>query len=256
MDSNIPNELNGPLPRKVRATGSGTYLVFLASACLAFTVVAGLWAGTNIVQQEKHRAALRSDGSVAMGTVTRLRRGKNLAVVYYTFKLNGKSYANNADVPWELENDVERSSNSLPVRYLPANPDVNHPTSWEWSLFYWLPLNTDLVHLPNFSRELNWLMAGFLSGVLGVPIFLSLRGDRKLLAEGIPVPGVVTKCTRGSRGSYSVKYEFRTKGGSVTKGSSGGNYCKEIGASLCILYLPQNPQRNKPYPSPIYRVVE
>jgi len=255
MDANIPSELAGPVPRKVRATGSGAYLIFLASISLIFAVTAGLWAVINTVQQADHRAALRSNSSIAVGRGTSIRRGKNMVVVFYTFNVNGRLYAGKADAPWQLEDKVERSFNTLPVRYVPANPDVNHPAAWEWSLFYWIPLSTDLVHLPEFSREFNWLTAALISGVFGIPLFVALCEQRKLLVEGTPVLGVVTKCTRGSRGSYSVEYEFRTENGNITKGRSSASH-QEVGASICVLYSCPNPRRSRPYSSFIYRVAE
>ncbi|MGA9667899.1 MAG: hypothetical protein WBQ94_01755 [Terracidiphilus sp.] len=129
MDVQIPSELTGPLPRRVRATGNGIYLTLLAPAFLAFAVAAAVWAGMNTVRQTEHRAALRGDSSVTVGEITRTRKMKNSEIVY-TFSANSKSYKGEAELPWQLRNDVEQFK-SLTVRYLPTDPDVNHPAAWE-----------------------------------------------------------------------------------------------------------------------------
>ena len=254
MGANIPSELTGSLPRKVRATGSGIYFALASLTFLAIAVAGALWGAINTVQQAQQRAALRRDSSVTSGEITRIRKGKSSDVVYYTFTVNEASFMGKAEVPWQLRNNL-RGSNRLPIRYLPANPDVNHPAAWEWCLFYWLPLSTDLIHLPNFSSELQWFFAALIVGPVGIVFLMGLHSERRLLTEGAPAAGVVTKCSRGARGSYSVEYEFRTDDGCVAKGSSSGDR-KAIGASICILYLLPNPRRNQPYPSPNYRVAE
>jgi hypothetical protein len=254
MDANIPGELTGPLPRKVRVTGSGVYLTLLASACLTFAFAAGVWAAKNTARQIEQRAALRRDSSMTVGEITRLRQGKGTETVYYSFGVNGMSYTGEAELPWQLRNDLERS-NSISTRYLPAHPDVNHPAGWEWSFFWWIPLSTDLVHLPDFSKEFQWFFAPFIFGPFGGVVLMSLRKERKLLVNGAPAAGLVTSCTPGTRGSFSVKYEFRTEDGRVIQGKSGGPR-KKIGDSLCVLYLQQNPRQSQPYPSGNYRVAE
>ena len=254
MDAIIPSELAGPLPRKLRATGRGIYSALVSLTFLAIAVVGALWSVINTMQQTQHRAALRRDSSVTSGEITRMRKGKNSDVVYYAFTVKEASFIGNAEMPWQLRTNL-RGSNQLPIRYLPANPDVNHPAAWEWSLIYWLPLSTDVIHLPEFSSELQWFFAPLMFGPVGIVFFMGLRSERRLLTQGAPATGVVTKCSRGGRGSYSVEYEFRTDDGGVAKGRSSGDRT-QIGASLCILYLPQDPRRNQPYPSHNYRLNE
>lgn len=254
MDANIPSELTGGLPRRVCATGNGIYLAFLALACLVFAISATLWAGINTVRQNEHRAALRRDGSVTAGEITRMRKGKNSETVYYSFAVNGKSYTGEAELPWQLRNNVEGSS-FLDIRYLPTHPDVNHPVGWEWCFYWWLPLSTDLVHLPEFSKEFQWFMAAFIFGPVGFVFLTSLRRERKMLVDGAPAAGLVTGCTRGTRGTYLVKYEFRAKDGSVVSGKCSGER-QEIGDAICVLYLRQDPRWNQLYSKGSYRVAE
>jgi len=252
--STIPSELTGPLPRRLQATGSGQYFGLLAPALLAVAVAAALWGGVDAVQQMQRKAALRRDSSEIVGEISRMRKGKSSGTVYYTFTSNGIAFTGKAEVPGFLQYSL-RGSSILAIRYLPANPDVNHPAAWEWSLIYWHPLPSDLVHLPDFSSDLQLFFGLLILGAPGLVFFMGLRSGRKLLAEGLPTVGLVTKCTPGTRGSFLVRYEFHTEDGKVANGSCGGSR-KEIGAKVCVIYLPQNPQRNMTYPSSYYRVVQ
>jgi hypothetical protein len=250
----IPTELTGPLPRRLQATGQGTYLTLVPLAFLALAVAFALWGAINAVQQIEHRAALRRDATQTIGVITRIKNGKNNKTVFYTFAVDGTTFTGKAELPWQLRDDVEKS-NSLSIRYLPADPDVNHPAAWEWSFFWWLPLSTDLVHLPDFSSELERLFGSLIWGVGGLAFLVVLLAERKLLAEGAPATAVVTKCSPTKRGNFLVKYEFSTEEGRVVTGNCTDS-SKEIGANCCILYLPQNPRKNMSYPSSFFRVVQ
>lgn len=249
----IPRELTGALPRRLRPTGTGISSVVIPTI-LALAIGAALWGGINAVRQSERKVALRRDSGESVGEVTRIMKGKRSDVVYYTFTVNDVPFTGNAEVPGFLRYDL-RESKSLAIRYLHANPDVNHPASWEWSFVYWQPQSTDLVRLPDFSSELLWLFASLILGPIGLVFFIGLRRERILVAEGAPATAVVKNCSRGSRGSFLVEYEFRTEGGEVITGSCSDNH-REIGTSFCILYLPQNPQQNMRYPSPNYRAIQ
>jgi len=250
----IPSELAGPLPRRLKATGTGVYLALLVPTFLALAVAAALWGGINAARQILHKAELRRGGSEAVGEVTRTRRGKLSDTVYYVFAANGVSVTGKAEVPGTLRYSL-RGSNSLPISYLPANPDVNHPAAWEWSLIYWLPQPSDLISLPDFSSELQWIFGSLIFGAPGLAFFLGLRQERKLLAEGAPTTAVITKYSRETRGGFLVEYEFRTEEGRVISGSCSDSL-KEVGARVCVLFLTRNPRRNMTYPSSNYRVVQ
>jgi hypothetical protein len=89
---------------------------------------------------------------------------------------------------------------------------------------------------------------------LGILFLVQFPKQRKLVAEGIPAVGVITKCAR-ARGGFYVNYEFHTKDGKLANGSSLSDSRKEIGENIWVLYLPHNPRRNGPYPADYYRVV-
>lgn len=229
-ESIIPRELLGQLPRRTRLEG-GIQWVVVVTILLVITVAIILWASMNAVQLMRTRTALRHESSEAVGVVEEVSRSR----VYYSFTVNERSFKGDAS----RQGSKLRDSDLLPIRYLPTNPAINHPAAWEEpTVLVWIPF---------------WVPA--LLVLILLVVLIRMRICRRLLTEGMPAVAVVTKCSRGGRGIFYVDYEFRTEGGTVMTGNC--NDCREeIGASFCVLYLPQNPRRNMRYPSSDYRVVQ
>jgi hypothetical protein len=238
MDSNlsvaeasiIPSELLGQLPRRTRLEKPIQWVV-VVTILLGIVVAIILWAGKFAVQLTETRTALRHESSEATGVVDDIWRSR----VNYSFAANGRSFTGSAS----RSGPKLRVSDPLTIRYLPSNPAVNHPAAWEEptvaALFpFWIP--TVLV-------------------LILVMMLIRMRIIRRLLSEGMPAVAVVTKRCRGARGGVYVVYEFRTEEGRAMTGSDGESP-EDIGANICVLYLPQNPRRNMRYPSSDYRVVQ
>jgi hypothetical protein len=118
------------------------------------------------------------------------------------------------------------------VRYLPSDPAVNHPRGWqEKPMPVWIP----------------YLVAAGLA----VAGWLAMRGilsQKRLLAEGRPAPALVTRHTRTQHGK-TMHYEFVLLSGAIAKGRSGpARKPPAVGSTICVLYDPENPRRNAPYP--------
>jgi hypothetical protein len=210
------------------------------AALIGATIIAGLLYGRHVVIRMQQRSALRQDGVEVQGEITFLKRvGKGGNIVRYNFAASGGTFSDKAEVPPELMRSL-RESNSLTIRYLPSDPAINHPAAWEWS--------------PSSEWPVIFILIGLLA-VWSVGSAAIYR-NRILLVWGKPAVGVVTKCRERSRGSISVKYEFRAESGEYVQGSGKSLISPEIGASIWILYLPQNPGRNLPYPVPGYDVDE
>jgi len=247
----IPTELTGTLPRQVRATGNGIYLTILAPICLVLAVSTGLWGMFKIVQQARNRAALRHDSIAAIGEVTRRQYGKGSDFISYIFSVNGTSYTGTCEVPGFYSRDK-----SLAILYVATNPGVNHPAAFEWSLLYWPPPPPLLwIRIPEFSSELQWMLGPFIFGPVGLLLLLSTRKEQKLLAEGLASNATITESSQKTRTRYFVRYKFQTKEGTIVQGSCSDGP-KEIGATYCVLYLPQNPKQNMPYRPVNYRIVK
>jgi hypothetical protein len=58
------------------------------------------------------------------------------------------------------------------------------------------------------------------------------------------------------KSGWWVEYQFRTEDGRTVKGGGWPENRLEIGATICVLYLPQNPRLNQPYPMSYYRVAQ
>lgn len=239
-----PDELKGPLPRKVRLSSSGLTTCIIAYGLLASAVALFLWFSVDAARQMQYQTELRSEGREAVGEVTKFwSPGRSVNYkISYSFAVDGVPLTGEASVPKQLWSSLGMSlkkHSSLSILYLPANPSVNYPAGWEKS--------TGSVLMP--------LIPSILPAIIGIGLLLPPFGDRHLIRDGTPSVGVITNFIRGKgRAADAMYYEFRLDDGRIMSGSSPCVGVPEIGASICILYLPQNPQRNRQYPLRYYRV--
>lgn len=237
----IPTELTGAAsPRRLRLTGNGILMASVTAIMLALTAAFAVSIGMDRMQQLQHRAALRNGAQEAIGQITRLwSPGRSHKTrVAYAFVANGISFAGEAQVPKQLAPTL-RESEAIPIQFLPADPAINHPAAWEWpALMDW-----------------DSLVALALGLTLAVFPLWALRSERKLVARGLSTAGKITKCAPAGRGGFSVNFDFYTEDGSVTNGSGWSQCPREIGEQVCVLYLPEAPQRNLSYPALNYRVI-
>jgi len=236
-----PRELTGESPRKTRLWKMGISTAIVATVFLVGAAVFLLWAGMQAAQQTARTAALRREGREAAGEVRRLWvSGRSLTPwVGYAFRANDLTFTGKSKVPKHLSRGF-REASPLPVRFLPSSPAINHPAAWEDSaLSDWAVLVVPVA-----------------PAALGFIFLMQLRGQRQLGAEGVPAAAVVTKCTRGIKGGWWVDYQFRTEDGRMAKGGGWPESRLEVGATICVLYLPQNPRLNQPYPMSYYYVAQ
>jgi hypothetical protein len=83
--------------------------------------------------------------------------------------------------------------------------------------------------------------------VVALVLAMLLRKQMRLLTEGRPAPGVVTGCRRTKDGIV-LRYEFQLPDGATAKGRGHSRRPPAIGSQICVLYDPENPRRNAPYP--------
>jgi hypothetical protein len=233
-----PPELAGPTPRNVRITGVGVTTAVVVAGLLGLVATLVVWFSMNAKKELEHRAALRQGSLVTSGEVTRIHfvGRSSTMMVNYTFPVDGTYYAGEASVPRKLEPTMSVHA-FLDVRYLPADPAVNHPAAWEESTASsFAPFTVAAV----FAITAFALLAGF-------------PREKQLAAEGKLAVATVTACS-STRGGYQLTYEFRTEEGAQAKGGSVSDSRLQSGARIHILYMPQNPRRNQPYPMHYYRV--
>ena len=228
-----PDGLGYSSLRPVGLTGGGIALLVVAAMMLLGAVAAGIGLGTTAKRQGKEHRLLQEQGVNTDAQITRLWRstGKDQQhLVSYRFTVQEREYVARKGVPPRIWQTL-RAGSSLPVRFLPSDPKVNHPSEWsDTPMPSWLP----------------YLLSGGLVAIaFGVTI--PLRIQMRLLTEGRPAPGVVTGQRRTKDGTV-LRYEFTLLNGATAKGRGQSRRPPAIGAPICVLYDPENPRRNAPYP--------
>jgi hypothetical protein len=228
-----PDGLGYSSLRPVQLTGSGIALLAVAVLMFLGAIAAGIGLGTTFRRQVKDQRLLQEQGVNTDAQITRLWRstGKDQQhLVSYRFTVQEREYVARKGVPPRIWQTL-RTGSSLPVRFLPSNPKVNHPTGWDdTTMPFWVP----------------YLVAGELAVIASLLTFL-LRRQMRLLTEGRPAPGIVTGHRR-TRGGTVIRYEFVLLNGATANGRGKSRRPPAIGSQVCVLYDAENPRRNAPYP--------
>jgi muconolactone delta-isomerase len=233
-----PRELARSRPREVRLAPGGRALIavtwLLAAAAIVVTVA---------MQAEARRqseAAQQMDGRsvVSTATVDRLWRGSGdgkPAFAAFHFDADGTR----VDAQTRMRTSTWRSlrvGDKLSILYLPDDPR-------RFAL--------------DGARESGmpvWLPAVIGSALMALALLLgeAVRRQRRLLMEGRPAPAVVTAVRKhhSSHGAShrEMTYEFPLLGGGVATGKSQATKGADVGTAVCVVYDPDVPTRNHPYP--------
>jgi hypothetical protein len=230
----LPLELAGLPPRKVTPDFGGDARFLVPMSVLLF--VGGWfllgWLCLGDVEQFQQRAELRSDGRIVAGTATEPTRG----YTNYRFSIHGRLYLGKAGEPL-FNPPLIHPTDQILVRYLPSNPNINHPDSWEWSVYVGL----ESIALTGFF----W--------IIGVAGLVALWRERKLARNGKVAAGRVIRCYRKDR-LFQVDYEFYTEYGGLRQGHCSRVDQFEVGSKVWILYLSQQPRRNDLYPLCLFEI--
>jgi hypothetical protein len=230
----IPQELIGSNPREVRLSEDGITLWIFVALLLAWIPIFAIW----ICIQTQKSMTLRQDGRIVIGKITeKWIPVRGSASIRYTFTVDGVAFSGKSNLPVNLRDKYQVSGN-IPVRFLPNNPNINHPDAWEWSAGLYLGAYIYMVCASIFSI---WCMI--------TPLM-----ERKMAREGKVAVGIVTSC-KLYRSTCSIKYIFRTEDGRSFIGSGASNNSQQIGASILVIYLSNNPKRNSMFPLRNYQVV-
>jgi hypothetical protein len=238
--SRAPSELLGLLPRKVKIYSTdGRYALAVAVITILGPVI---WLGQycfSDIKQMQQRSLLRSDGREVIGEVTGLivERG-GVSSAKYTFAANGLTYSGEARMPSHFGTVLDQTDKII-IRFLPANPDVNHPSAWEWSA--WMGLDKALFSLFFIA--------------MGSVAMTMLGRERKLAREGTVVAAIVKSCAPKAS-QFQTEYDFCVDDGKRMTGRSTSKESYEVGENVWILYLVARPSRNQLYPLSMYKIVE
>jgi len=183
-----PRELTGALPRETRISRHGIGAAGFCGVLLFTTIAIIAWVCNGKVQEMAQKDLLRREGRDAPGEVYSVRHVLGGPyIVRYTFRANGVVFEGRSPAPRQIRGTL-RETDHLTVRFLPLAPAVNHPAAWEESA------------LPGWGA----FVVPAIPAVVGILILAQLRRARRLVAEGVATAGVVTRCYRGSRGSWWV----------------------------------------------------
>ena len=83
-------------------------------------------------KQVTERTKLRRFGRDILGKVNTTQRARGVSTVTYTFSVEGAIYLGEGQMP-SYHNIVIHKSDPILIRYLPSDPNLNHPAAWEWS---------------------------------------------------------------------------------------------------------------------------
>jgi hypothetical protein len=228
-----PDGLGYSTLRPVQLTGAGIAMLVVAGAMLLGAVAAGIGLGTTARRQAQEHRLLSEQGVSTEAQITRVWRTggeDNQHLVSYRFTVQERAYVARKKVPQRIWQTLKVGS-SLPVRFLPSNPKVNHPTGW------------DDTPMPPWAPYLVFAAMVAVASVLA----MLLRKQMQLLTEGRPAPGTVTSHRRTKDGTI-IRYEFQLLNGATAKGRGQTRRPPAIGSQICVLYDPENPRRNAPYP--------
>ncbi len=235
-----PAELSGSGSREVRLSGRGIFIACLSALMALGGIAAAVGFSRMAARQERERDSLRGAGVEVQAVVTRHWRtgGKSdTRKIAYDFEYQGRTYHGSSEAPRSIWPSLAVGS-AIAVRFVPTNPDLNHPSDWEVNV------------IPKFVPG---AMSAFLIGLGTLLVFL-IRRQSQLLSDGRPAPARVTGHFRVKQG-YMLKYEFRTLSGEVVKGR-GGARRKPLpaGSIVCVVYDSDNPRRNALYPFELVRL--
>jgi hypothetical protein len=232
-------ELQRSAPRDVALTRGGRALMMLAWLLAAAALVAGV--ALHIESQRQSEAAKDFDqrSVTASAIVDRLWRKSgeddNPAFAAFHFDAGGTRIDAESRIRLSRWRQL-RTGSSVPVRYLPDNPRR--------------------FAVAGERRDgLPLAVAYVTSSILAVFAFLcaaAVRKQRILLSEGRSASAVVTAVQKhkGSHGTthHAMTYEFRVLAGTLATGKATAGKSAEVGTTISVVYDPERPKRNRPYP--------
>jgi hypothetical protein len=233
--NDIPAELRGPTPRSVRLSGTGWLNLLAAALFLGLGVVGTIAIVEKVLHDAATQKALRQNAGESVAKVTEIWTSRRR--VSYSFSVDGISFTGKSEVPTDNLRNLH-TDDSLPVRYIPANPNINHPAAWEDPPYSTLWL----LYLPV------------------TPMFIGLMLVRKfpvqcqLAMKGIAVRGFIAKTEWNGpqKGQRYANYTFRNASNDeVEIGRCPSDYIYRADLNCWVLYLPTNPSRSEIYPFPI-----
>lgn len=241
-----PDALRRSCPREVSLTRAGIALLVTCGLLMAGGVAVGIAIGAKAKRESANARLLREQGVDSQAEVTRLwiasdGKDRQHRVAYRFTGDDGSTHKSSASVRQSFWKTLAVGA-FLPVRYVPSKPGIHYlKVNGPRRTPAWVP----------YAVGAPMMLAGLL-------LPLTIQRQKRLLADGRPAPGVITRYrrTQTNHGAQTwISYEFQLLGGGVRKGRASVD--RRIGAEgsvICILYDPDNPRRNAPYPMGLVKV--
>ena len=234
----LPPELERSAPRDVGLTAGGRVLNALAWLLAAAALVAGATLHIEARRQADTASDFDRRSVTASAVVDRLWRktgdGKPAFAAFH-FNANGTRIEGESRMQLSAWREL-RTGSTIPVRYLPETP-------------------RQFLLAGQRRSRMPFAVPYVVSSILGAVALLCvapIRWQRRLLSEGRSARAVVTevKKTKGSHGEThrAMVYQFRVLAGTIATGKAAATKTAEVGAAINVVYDPERPARNRPYP--------
>lgn len=234
----LPPELERSAPRDVSLTAGGRALIVLAWLLAAGALGAGIALHLEGERQSDASSDFDRRSVTASAVVDRLwRKTGDGKPAYAAFHFDANGTRIDAESRMQLSAWRElRTGSTLAIRYLPENP--------RRFLFAGQRRSRMPVAVP--------FVVSFILAVMALLCLAPIRWQRRLLSEGRAARAVVTKVkqNKGSHGEThrAMDYQFRVLAGTTATGKGTAPKTAEVGATISVVYDPERPTRNRPYP--------
>ena len=235
----LPSELERSAPRDVGLTTGGRALILISWLLAAGAFVAGV--ALYLEARRQSDAAIQFDrrSVTATAVVDRLWQKKgdgNPAFAAVHFEANGARIEGESRMQKSAWREL-RTGSTVQVRYVPDDPDR-----------FVLAGQRRKGGMP---FAVPFVVSSILAAI-GLLCVAAVRGQRTLLSEGRAASAVVTavRKTHGSSGETQrvMDYEFRVLAGTIATGKAAATKATTVGTRLSVIYDPEHPKRNRPYP--------
>jgi heme exporter protein D len=234
----LPPELERSAPRDVGLTAGGRALIVLAWLLAAAALGAGVALHVEAQRQSDTASDFDRRSVTASAVVDRLWRktgdGKPAYAAFH-FDANGTRIDGESRMQLSAWREL-RTGSTIAVRYLPENPRSFVVAGQRRGR---MPLAVPYAVSATLAA---------LALLCAVPV----RRQRELLSEGRPARAVVTqvKQSKGSHGEThrAMVYQFRVLAGTTATGKAPATKATQVGATISVVYDPERPTRNQPYP--------
>jgi len=236
----MPVELAyAPVPRRLSLRGEAWVMPIVAAGIAAFIMADGFSLYREWISENQVFDTLLAHGVEANAKIMRKwieqRPDTCWYYVSYSLQANGRTFSPSKSVDWSAYRQL-REGQMAPVVYLSSDPSINRLTVEPPPVKPWVALFFPLI----------------CGGLLSLFI-LPIRRQWLVVSTGKATAGVVTGSRRVEGFGLSTIYEFRDRAGvkRVGKTTVRSNDAPRIGATVTILFDPENPRRNVLYPAPL-----